>query len=285
MRVKVCFMSQLRTKLKKYPHQAKKHFLVASDFDKTLSFNDSGFVLAEMLGVKDFEAKVAALSDLNLVQQGGELAYLLLHDRQFKAARREHLVETGKHINLKHNIERLSKVLDEGIDDCRFSFYVISAAPEEVIQSALKDIVPPDHIFGTRLKYDSSTGEIIGISQVSAGYGKVAVLNQLQTTLQISDERVIYSGDGSSDVHVMLHINQRKGYTIAVSQADFLTQIAKRTVLSDDALGVLVPILEDICDWDAPRIRGFFESQELLIQEWAKMRTDWLTIRSTTDSE
>lgn len=278
-------MTQLRSKPKKYPHHAKKHFLVASDFDKTLSFNDSGFVLAEMLGVKDFEAKVAALSDLNLVQQGGELAYLLLHDRQFKAARREHLIETGKHIHLKHNIEKLVKVLHEGIEDCRFSFYVISAAPEEIVQSALKDILPPENIFGTRLKYDANSGEITGISQVSAGYGKVAVLGQLQTALQISDERVIYSGDGSSDVHVMLHINQRKGYTIAVSQADYLTQIAKRTVLSDDALSVLVPILEDICDWDAPRIRGFFESQDLLIQEWAKMRTDWLTIRSTRDSE
>lgn len=277
-------MSKKRSRPRKYPSQAKKHFVFASDFDKTLSFNDSGFVLAEMLGVKDFEAKVAALSDLNLVQQGGELAYLLLHDKHFKAVRREHLVETGKHIHLKHNIQRLIKVLDDGIDDCRFSFYVISAAPEEVIQSALKGIVPPDHIFGTRFKYGTD-GEINSIVQVSAGYGKVAVLNALQTDLQVSDERVIYSGDGSSDVHVMLHINQRKGYTIAVSQAEFLTQIAKRTVLSDDALSVLIPILEDICHWDSARIRSFFESQDLLIQEWAKMRTDWLTIRSNRDPD
>ena len=52
-----------------------KHYLVVSDFDQTLSFNDSGHVLAELLGVHDFERKVAGLSRSNLVQQGGELAY------------------------------------------------------------------------------------------------------------------------------------------------------------------------------------------------------------------
>ena len=259
---------------------AKKHFLLASDFDKTLSFNDSGFVLSDLLGVENFESKVAELSERNLVQQGGELAYLLLHDPQFRQVRREHLVETGKRIHLKHSIQLLSKILEDGIEDYRFSFYVISAAPQEVIQSALHGIVPKDHIFGTRFEYDDK-GQISSLVHLPAGYGKVAVLNQLQHRLQVSDQRIVYSGDGSSDIHVMLHVNQRKGYTIAVSQAEYVTQIAKRTVLSEDAVSVLVPVLEDLCEWEQSRIRTFFESQELLIQEWAKMRTDWLTIRST----
>ena len=29
----------------------KKHYLLASDFDQTLSFNDSGIILSEVLGV------------------------------------------------------------------------------------------------------------------------------------------------------------------------------------------------------------------------------------------
>lgn len=273
-------MTYMTQKTRKYP-PAKKHFLLASDFDKTLSFNDSGFVLSELLGVTDFEARVEAVSRSNLVQQGGELAYLLTHDPAFKGVKKEHLIETGKRIQLKHNIELLTKILDAGIDDYRFSFYVISAAPEDVIQSALKGILPPDHIIGTRFNHDPETGEIKSLIDVAAGYGKVFALNKLQDRLQISDERTIYSGDGSSDIHVMLHINQRKGYTIAVSQAQYVTQIARRTVLSDDALCVIIPILEDLCGWDATRIRAFFESQDLLIQEWAKMRTDWLTIRST----
>ena len=45
-------------------------YLVASDFDKTLSFNDSGLVLSEIMGVADFEEKVAGLAKSNLVQQG-----------------------------------------------------------------------------------------------------------------------------------------------------------------------------------------------------------------------
>jgi hypothetical protein len=34
--------------------------------------------------------------------------------------------------------------------------------------------------------------------------------------------------------------------TIAVSENRYLTQIAKRTVLSEDALSILVPIMDDI---------------------------------------
>ena len=46
--------------------------------------------------------------------------------------------------------------LERGFDGVRFSFFVISAAPREVIQSALEGIVPPDRVFGTELDYDTS---------------------------------------------------------------------------------------------------------------------------------
>jgi hypothetical protein len=38
-----------------------KHYLLASDFDRTLSFNDSGFVLSELLGISSFQRKVDGL--------------------------------------------------------------------------------------------------------------------------------------------------------------------------------------------------------------------------------
>src|SRR5436305_2489188 len=106
-----------------------KHYLLASDFDQTLSFNDSGIVLSELLGTSGFKEKVKGLSRINMVQQGGELAYLLLHDPEYRRVRKEHLIEVGKRIRLKQNIPLLSKFLREGIDGYRFSFYVISAAP------------------------------------------------------------------------------------------------------------------------------------------------------------
>src|SRR4051812_31242893 len=87
------------------------HYLVASDFDKTLSLDDSGALLSEMLGIQGFDKKVADLSASNLVQQGGELAYLLLHDPDFRAVRREHLATVGRTIRLKGNLRLLQTML------------------------------------------------------------------------------------------------------------------------------------------------------------------------------
>jgi len=72
-------------------------------------------------------------------------------------------------------------------------------------------------------------------------------------------DRVVYVGDGSSDIHVMLHVGRQDGFTIAVSESKYISQIAKRTILSDDALSVLVPILEDIVGLDTTQIRTLFE--------------------------
>lgn len=269
--------SAYRTEVMKNRSETTKHYLLASDFDRTLSFNDSGIVLSELLGNPGFGEKVAGLSNMNLVQQGGELAYLLLHDPEYRCVRKEHLIEVGKRIRLKQNIRELLRFLEKGFDGYQFLFYVVSAAPEEVIQSALADIVPPDHIFGTQFRYEPDTGEIDSIIRVPAGYGKVAVIDQLHTRLQVSYDRIVYVGDGSSDVHVMLHVNRQEGFTVAVSEAKHIAQIAQRSVLSDDALSVLVPVLEDIVGWDSTRIRSLFESRGFLIQEWDKVRTDWLT--------
>ena len=71
-------------------------FLLASDFDQPLSFNDSGYVLCDLLGIRGFEQKVAGLARSNLVHQGAELAYLLRQDPEFRVLRREHLREVGK---------------------------------------------------------------------------------------------------------------------------------------------------------------------------------------------
>ncbi len=267
--------------------KAINRYIFASDFDQTLSFNDSGYVLSELLGIPiaEFERKAHGMAELNLVQQGGELAYLLLHDPEFRTrVRREHLREVGKRIRLKSNIELLYRILGSGIADYKFDFYVLSAAPVEVIHAALEGLVPPDHIFGTQFQYTAS-GEIDRIVRATAGYGKVAVLDSLQQSLVIPPDHIVYAGDGSSDVHVMLHVNARDGFTIAVSETRYIAQIAKRTVLSDNAIAMLVPMLEEIVKWDRPRIRDLFESYGFLIQEWAKVSTDWLTIRNADGTE
>jgi phosphoserine phosphatase len=256
--------------------RAKEHLFV-SDFDQTLSFNDSGLVLSELIGARDFLEKIRGLADIHLVQQGGELAYLLLHDPEYRCVRREHLREVGRRIRLKRNIALLFELLGD-LDGHRFSFYVVSAAPQEVIQSALEGIIPADHIIGTEFRYAPGTGEIESIGRVPAGYGKVAVVEKLRASLPISHDRITYVGDGSSDVHVMLHVNRLGGLTIAVSENKYINQIARRTVIGDDALSVLVPVMEDIVGWNPGRIREFFEAQGFALREWDKMQTDSLTI-------
>jgi phosphoserine phosphatase len=262
-----------------------KQYLLASDFDQTLSFNDSGLVLSELIGVPGFRDKVTGLSQINLVQQGAELSYLILHDPEFRRVRREHLIETGKRIRLKHDVALFARALENLAEGYKFSFYVISAAPLEIIQSALEGIVPTENIFGTRFRYNESTGEVDSIIRASAGWGKITVLEEIRTTLGISHDHIIYLGDGSSDLPVMMHVNQHDGLTIAVAEAKFITRVARRTVLSDNAMSVLVPVMEKVLHWDSARIRRFFTSYGLTLLEWEKMRMDTLTIQDAAESE
>jgi HAD superfamily phosphoserine phosphatase-like hydrolase len=255
-----------------------QRFLVASDFDQTLSFKDSGLVLSELLGISGFEQRVAGLARSNLVQQGGELSYLIRHDPEFRGVRREHLVEAGRHVRLKGAIPALVDFMNRGTAGHQFSFFVISAAPREIVISALDGIVPAQNIYGTELEFDPHSGEVTAVKRVPAGYGKVAVIEELQHRLGITPDRVIYVGDGSSDVHVMLHVNNHDGFTIAVSENPQLARIAKRIVLSDSSFSIMVPVLDQLLHWGSRDIRELFESYGLTLHEWEKERTDRVKI-------
>src|SRR3981189_465712 len=260
-----------------------KQFLLASDFDQTLSFNDSGVVLSELIGFNGFHDKVKGLAEMNLVQQGAELSYLILHDPEFRRIRREHLIEAGKLIRLKHDVKLFTKTLDTLAEGYKFNFHVISAAPQEIIQSALEGIVAPENIHGTKFYYEPGNGEVKAIVRASAGWGKVTVLEEIRAQLGISHDHIVYMGDGSSDLPVMMHVNQHDGLTIAVSEAEFITRIAQRTVLSDNTMSVLVPVLEEVLRWDSVKIRRFFTASGLMLRELDKTRTDMLTIQESAE--
>jgi predicted HAD superfamily phosphohydrolase len=144
--------------------------------------------------------------------------------------------------------------------------------------SALEGIVPQENIFGTELEFDTGSGEVTAIRRVPAGYGKVSVIEELQHRLGIMPERVIYVGDGSSDIHVMLHVNNHDGFTIAVSENQQLARIAKRIVISDNAFSIMLPVLDQLLHWRSGAIRELFESYGLSLHEWEKERTDRLKI-------
>jgi phosphoserine phosphatase len=258
-----------------------QQFLLASDFDQTLSFNDSGVVLAELIGVQGFHDKVRGLAQINLVQQGAELSYLILHDPEFRRVRSHHLVEAGKQIRLKYDVALFAKTLETLAEGFQFNFHVISAAPQEIIQSALEGIVRPENIHGTKFYYDPGNGEVKAIVRASAGWGKVTVLEEIRAQLGISHDHIVYMGDGSSDLPVMMHVNRYDGLTIAVSDGEYITRIARRTVLSDNAMSALIPVLEEVLRWDSSKIRRFFATQGLMLKEWGKTRTDLLTIKES----
>ena len=251
-----------------------KRFLLASDFDQTLSFNDSGYALAEILGVPDYGERIEGLAQSNLVQQGGELAYLIRHDPEFRGVRREHLLEAGRRVRLKQAIPELVRFLEHGLEEVRFSFFVISAAPREVVVAALDGILPPERIIATELDFERHSGEVCAIHQVRAGFGKVAALDALAQRLAVAPQRIVYVGDGSSDMHVMLHVNNAGGFTIAVAENRYLDRIAQTTVLSDNAFSVAVPVLDQVLGWQTSRIQAVIESRGLQLQDWQKVRMD-----------
>jgi phosphoserine phosphatase len=255
----------------------KREYLLVSDFDKTLTHDDSGAVLSQMLGIADYESRVAGLSQSHLVQQGGELAYLLVHDPEFRCVRRDHLAEAGKRIRMKANVARLLRLL-QNLDGFQFRFHILTSAPEELVQAALAGIVPESDIHGSRFRYSSDTGAIQSIVRAPAGYGKVAVLEELRSSTGVGHDRLVYMGTGESDVPLMMHVNRLEGLTIRVSESGRLNEIAKRTVVSDDALSLLVPVLEDIVGYDPAQVRTLFGSQGFILQEWGKAQTDSLTI-------
>jgi len=180
----------------------------------------------------------------------------------------EHLVEAGRRVRLKCAIPALVEFLERGVDGYRFSFFAISAAPREIAVAALAGIVPPDHIYGTELEFDPRSGEVRSVTRVPDGYGKVSVIEELEQRLGITPDRVIHVGDGSSDVHLMLYVNNRDGFTIAVSENRQLARIAQSTVLSNNAFSVMVPVLDQLLDWRTGQIRALLESNG---QSWWRM--------------
>jgi HAD superfamily phosphoserine phosphatase-like hydrolase len=257
----------------------EKKILFVSDFDKTLSKGDVGYVLSSKLGIsaEQFDQKIEEIKRRNIVQLGGELAHLMIRDPDYAGKVSLDLLRTvGKEIELKKGVHDLMSILARGIDKYRFSTYILSAAPKECIEKAMEGIFPMDNIYGTTFSYKN--GIIQDVERTNAGHGKVATLDMLKQKENVTRYATIYVGDGSSDIHVMLHVKSYQGYTITVSPAPYMGHICRRSVISENVLSILVPILQDILKYDEGKVRKFFDDRKHPILEWNRADTEWLDI-------
>jgi 2-hydroxy-3-keto-5-methylthiopentenyl-1-phosphate phosphatase len=254
--------------------------LFISDFDKTLSFDDGGYLLSESIGIsrEEFDRKVLDLANKSFLQQGAELSYLIENDPDYQGKiTKMDFFEIGKKIKLKDHVRELVSILSKGIDNSRFMFFVNSAAPREMIVASLQDILDEENIFGTEFEFDEQEVST-RIKNVNAGYGKVRTLDMLHKKEKVPYDKIFYVGDGVSDINVMLHLRSLDGYSISASKSEYLGHIARRSVISDDALAFLIPVLEDILSYDVQKIRKFFLDRELIIQDWTRSQIDLITI-------
>ena len=258
----------------------KDTHLFISDFDKTLSFSDTGYLLSEKIGIsaEAYRSKIAKIREKNIVQLGGELPQLVTADADYKGkVNKELLKKVGSEIKLKKNVPELFNFLSKGFNGTNFLVYVVSAAPYEVISEAVGKFLPRENIFGTEFIFNDKN-IVVDVKRTGAGDAKVATVDELKNRNKIPRENIIYVGDGVSDIHVMLHVGTYGGYPIAVSQSPYMGHISKRTVVSDNALAVLVPILEDIAEYSDEKIRDFFTGIGHPIQEWNRTRVEWLDL-------
>jgi 2-hydroxy-3-keto-5-methylthiopentenyl-1-phosphate phosphatase len=257
----------------------KKKILFVSDFDKTLSIGDVGYILSAKIGVSSerFDRKIEDIRRRNITQLGGELAHLITQDPDYAGkVTKDLLYEAGKEVKLKKGVGDLLKILAEGIDNYRFSSYIVSAAPKDCIEKTIENILPADNVFGTTFIYKNGIAH--DIERANAGHAKVATLDMLKEKENVPRDAIIYVGDGSSDIHVMLHIMSYNGYTITVSPSPYMGHICRRSVISDNVLSILVPILEDLLKYDKEKIQAYFEGRGHPILEWNRADTEWLNI-------
>src|SRR4030042_483497 len=152
----------------------KRKILFISDFDKTLSTGEVGYILSAKLGVpaQAFDRKIEEIQRRNIVQLGGELAHLITRDPDyFGKVSKDLLYEVGKEIKLKKGVPELMNILTGGIDNYSFSPYIVSAAPKECIEKAVERVFPVENIYGTNFIYKN--GIVQDVERTNAGHAKV----------------------------------------------------------------------------------------------------------------
>ena len=222
-----------------------RHYLVASDFDQTLSFNDSGAVLSELIGASRVRGE-GRRPGAQQPRAAGRRAGVPDSPRSGVPRRAARAPRGGRparppaaqHPGARRRPRRAASTAIASRSSSSRRRRARSSSPRSTASSRPTTSSAPSSSTTTR---PARCGRSGACRPATARWRRSRSSRRGSASRRIAR---IYVGDGSSDVHVMLHVNNRDGFTIAVSENQQLARIAKSTVLSDDASSVLVPILE-----------------------------------------
>ena len=209
------------------------------DFDGTLSpgnMQEFGFIKALGMNEKDFWTKSAALSKDN--DASSILCYmkLMLSEAQYKkvSITKKSFRDFGKEIELYSGVEKWFSLVNKygqklGVD---IKHYINSSGLKEMIEGSpiAKEF---EHIYACSFLYDASevaewpgvavdfTTKTQFIFKINKGIKEVYDSKEVNKYVAEEDrpipfKRMIYFGDGETDIPCMKMVKQNGGYSIAV---------------------------------------------------------------------
>ena len=72
-----------------------------------------------------------------------------------------------------------------------------------------------------------------------------------QAVLEIMDNGAGHLSDRGKHMAAEILFGEPGSFDGDVSEAQFITKVARRTVLSDNAMSVLIPVMEEVLRWDS----------------------------------
>ena len=233
-----------------------KHYLFVSDFDQTLSFNDSGRLLSETLGITGFEEKVAGLSRLNLVQSGAELTYLLRHDPEYRRRVRRRRPRGSRPTDPPQGQHRTTRVAPQQGHrrlPVRLLRRIRGARGDRACRAREHRAAEPHHRHSAQLRSALRRDLVGGERRCRLRKGDRARNAPHRAGRSARARRLRWRREAPTSTSCCTSIALRRTHHRRVAGHGRSPKIARRTVMSDDALSVLVPILEEIAKYSDAR--------------------------------
>ena len=233
------------------------------DFDGTLSTTDMqnyGLIPTFGMSCKTFWNKANTFGDQNMMEQITSSMYYVFKTAKDKKIplTRELFFECGKNIQFFEGVENWFERINHYGDmlDLEIEHYVISAGYEEIIEGcAIRKYFK--EVYGCAYAYDDK-GEAVWparvvnystktqyLSKINKGLGKLddKLVNEFMedSKRRVPFPRIIYFGDGMTDIPSMKLVKDRGGNAIAVYKPKSAHKEKAIKLLKDDRVNFALP--------------------------------------------